>query len=90
MRTQLDLIKPDFEGERSLWSTKVSTCRVGSFSPGSQSDQVTNAALLARVKAVAYGLVNEVGLIPKESNVLLLLNDSLGLFSHLPAWRNLF
>ncbi|EGO21502.1 hypothetical protein SERLADRAFT_473934 [Serpula lacrymans var. lacrymans S7.9] len=41
------------------------------------STKITNAQLLERISAVGTGLIKLTGLVPKESNVLLLLNDSI-------------
>ncbi|KAL1947959.1 hypothetical protein VTO73DRAFT_13683 [Trametes versicolor] len=56
----LDLVKPDADAPRTLWSTKI-----------------TNPELRARVANVGAGLLRLTGIAPQESNVLLLLNDSL-------------
>lgn len=42
------------------------------------SSQITNPQLKERVSAFGSGLIRYAGLVPQESNVLLLLNDSLG------------
>ncbi|KAH9951269.1 acetyl-CoA synthetase-like protein [Amylocystis lapponica] len=55
----LDLVKPDSDAPRTLWSTKI-----------------TNLQLRSRVSALGSGLIHA-GLVPHESNVLLLLNDGL-------------
>jgi long-chain acyl-CoA synthetase len=52
-----DLVKPQFESPRTLWSIKI-----------------TNARLTERVAAFGAGISR---LLPQESSVLLLLNDSL-------------
>ncbi|KAI0270785.1 acetyl-CoA synthetase-like protein [Russula aff. rugulosa BPL654] len=56
--TLLDLIKPESDAPRSLWSSKIS-----------------NSQLMERVKALGTGLC--LAGLTRESNVLLLLNDSL-------------
>ncbi|GBE82392.1 acetyl-CoA synthetase-like protein [Sparassis crispa] len=56
----LDLVRPDADAPRTLWSTKI-----------------TNPELRERVSSFANGLVRYAGLVPQESNVLLLLNDSI-------------
>ncbi|OCH95584.1 acetyl-CoA synthetase-like protein [Obba rivulosa] len=56
----LDLVRPDADAPRTLWSTKI-----------------TNPQLRERAAAFGNGLIEVVGLVPKESNVLLLLNDSI-------------
>ncbi|PIL23838.1 hypothetical protein GSI_13589 [Ganoderma sinense ZZ0214-1] len=56
----LDLVKPDVDAPRTLWSTKI-----------------TNLQLRERVANVGAGLTRAVGLVPQESNVLLLLNDGI-------------
>ncbi|KZP20846.1 acetyl-CoA synthetase-like protein [Athelia psychrophila] len=55
-----DLIKPEFDNPRTLWSTKI-----------------TNPQLKSRISAFASGLIKYAGLVPHDSNVLLLLNDGL-------------
>lgn len=40
--------------------------------------KISNTQLRARISAFGSGLVKHAGLVPHESNVLLLLNDSLG------------
>ncbi|KAF8633752.1 hypothetical protein AX17_004407 [Amanita inopinata Kibby_2008] len=61
----LELVKPEVERARTLWSTKI-----------------TNSQLQDRVAAFGTGLVRFAGLRPRESRVLLLLNDSLGKYSY--------
>lgn len=56
----LDLVKPDLDTPRTLWSTKI-----------------TNPGLRKRVSALGTGLIATAGLVPGESNVLLLLNDGI-------------
>ncbi|TBU47951.1 acetyl-CoA synthetase-like protein [Dichomitus squalens] len=56
----LDLVKPDADAPRTLWSTKIA-----------------NPQLKERIANVGAGLARAVGLVPQESNVLLLLNDSI-------------
>ncbi|KAJ7489896.1 hypothetical protein B0H11DRAFT_2010871 [Mycena galericulata] len=55
-----DLLKPDSDASRTLWSTKIS-----------------NPQLQDRVAAFGTGLLRLAGLEVGESNVLLLLNDSI-------------
>ncbi|RDB24239.1 Long-chain-fatty-acid--CoA ligase 5 [Hypsizygus marmoreus] len=55
-----DFVKPDSEGSRTLWSTRLS-----------------NNTLQDRVASFGTGLLRLAGLRPKESTVLLLLNDSI-------------
>ncbi|KAF7970736.1 hypothetical protein HWV62_23128 [Athelia sp. TMB] len=55
-----DLIKPEFDTPRTLWSTKI-----------------TNPELKSRIAAFGSGLIKLAGLVPHDSNVLLLLNDGL-------------
>lgn len=52
-----DLVKPEFDAPRTLWSTKI-----------------TNTQLKARISAFGSGIAK---LVPEESTVLLLLNDSI-------------
>jgi long-chain acyl-CoA synthetase len=40
--------------------------------------EITNPSLLKRVSAFGRGLIGAAGLVPDDSNVLLLLNDGLG------------
>ncbi|PCH38668.1 acetyl-CoA synthetase [Wolfiporia cocos MD-104 SS10] len=56
----LDLVRPDSDGSRTLWSTRI-----------------TNPELRERVAAFGTGLIQSTNLAPQESNVLLLLNDSI-------------
>ncbi|KAH8107160.1 acetyl-CoA synthetase-like protein [Cristinia sonorae] len=56
----LDLVKPEFDAPRTLWSTKI-----------------TNLQLRERAVNLGSGLIKAAGLEPEESNVLLLLNDSI-------------
>lgn len=42
------------------------------------TEKISNAKLKQRVSALAAGFVNVAGLQPKESNVLMLLNDGIG------------
>jgi len=74
-----DLLK-DVDIPRMLWSTSVFL----SFSFHSKvvnqriSSQITNSQLKDRVAAFSTGLVSVAKLVPKESNVFILLNDCLG------------
>jgi hypothetical protein len=43
--------------------------------------QATNPQLVERITALGNGLVRFAGLVPNESNVLLLLNDSIGMWN---------
>ncbi|RPD65968.1 acetyl-CoA synthetase-like protein [Lentinus tigrinus ALCF2SS1-7] len=56
----LDLVKPDADAPRTLWSTKI-----------------TNPQLRERIANFGAGLAKVAGLVPQESNVLLLLNDGI-------------
>lgn len=84
IRLLADLVKADFEEPRMLYSTKVRIPQRRSYAYSSAylKTQISNSQLKARVAAVAKGLVKIVGLVPKESNTLLLLNDGLGKTLH--------
>ena len=43
-----------------------------------RTEQLTNPELRRRVSALGAGLIKVAGLVPEDSNVLLLLNDGLG------------
>lgn len=56
----VDLVKPDADAPRTLWSTKI-----------------TNPQLRERMTNFGAGLSRVAGIVPQESNVLLLLNDGI-------------
>lgn len=77
----LDLVKPDADAPRTLWSTKVGRRFVRvlfTIILTPLFHQITNPQLRERVANLGAGLTRAVGLVPQESNVLLLLNDSVG------------
>ena len=51
--------------------------------------QITNPQLRERIRNIGAGLTRVAGLVPQESNVLLLLNDSIGtcLMWHSQPWE---
>lgn len=84
IQTIIDLVRTDVDSPRTLWSTKVRyifVLRISVIQPRPRP-QITNAQLLARVKAFASGLDQLSKLRPGESKVLFLLNSGLGEYSN--------
>jgi long-chain acyl-CoA synthetase len=94
VQSVLDVVRPDYDAARTLWSTKVCNFRVSRDITLTNLVltnlvlivhfvQITNAELLIRINNVAAGLMRLARLAPGESNVLLLLNDGLGRYPYL-------
>ena len=77
----MDLVRPEVEAPRTLWSTKV---RLSGATVPKQcvltgcDNKITNASLQDRAAALGTGLLRLAQLQPQASTVLILLNDCIG------------